>query len=155
MNLRRQTVPRSRPAYIPDANLRAKIAETLRIPPGETLTVADMLKLRRLTANDADIRDLTGLQLASNLTFLSLANNAISDTAPLAGLPRLTTLVLDDNRISDVVPLGKITPTHNVVSQEQLDIGRVVVGRFNPIETFKESLWTGSTRQPPDLHFYL
>ena len=101
-------VPRSRPAYIPDANLRAKIAETLRIPPGETLTVADMLKLRRLTANDADIRDLTGLQLASNLTFLSLANNAISDTAPLAGLPRLTTLVLDDNRISDVVPLARL-----------------------------------------------
>ena len=101
-------VPRSRPTYIPDANLRAKIAETLRIPPGETLTVADMLKLRRFTANDADIRDLTGLQLASNLTFLSLANNAISDTAPLAGLPRLTTLVLDDNRISDVVPLARL-----------------------------------------------
>ena len=101
-------VPRSKPVYVPDANLRAKIVETLRIPPGETLTVADMLKLRRLTANDTDIRDLTGLQLASNLTFLSLANNTISDTAPLAGLPRLTTLVLDNNRISDVVPLARL-----------------------------------------------
>ena len=102
-------VLRSKPVYVPDANLRVKIVETLRIPPGETLTVADMLKLRRLTANDANIRDLTGLQLASNLTFLSLANNAISDTAPLAGLPRLTTLVLDDNRISDVVPLARLS----------------------------------------------
>ncbi len=102
-------VLRSRPVYVPDANLRAKITETLRIPLGETLTVADMLKLRRLTANDADIRDLTGLQLASNLTFLSLANNAISDTIPLAGLRRLTTLVLDDNRISDVVPLTRLS----------------------------------------------
>ena len=102
-------VLRSRPVYVPDTNLRAKIVETLGIPPGETLTVADMLKLRRLTANDADIRDLTGLQLASNLTFLSLANNAISDTAPLAGLPRLMTLVLDDNRISDVVPLARLS----------------------------------------------
>ena len=99
-------VLRSKPVYVPDANLRAKIVETLRIPPGEPLTLADMLKLRRLTANDSDIHDLTGLQLASNLTFLSLANNAISDTTRLAGLTRLTTLVLDDNRISDVVPLA-------------------------------------------------
>ena len=102
-------VLRSKPVYVPDANLRAKIVETLGIPPGETLTVADMLKLRRLTANDADIRDVTGLQFASNLTFLSLANNAILDTAPLAGLPRLMTLVLDDNRISDVVPLARLS----------------------------------------------
>ena len=101
-------VLRSRPVYVPDANLRANIAETLRIPPGETFTVADMLKLRTLTANDADIRDLTGLQLASNLTFLSLANNAISDVGPLAGLPRLTALVLANNRISDVVPLARL-----------------------------------------------
>ena len=101
-------VLRSRPVYVPDANLRAKITETLRIPPGETLTVADMLKLRTLTANNAHIGNLTGLQLASNLTFLSLANNAISDITPLAGLPRLTTLVLDDNRISDVVPLARL-----------------------------------------------
>ena len=101
-------VLRNKPVYVPDANLRAKIVETLGIPPGETLTVADMLKLRRLTANDANIRDLTGLQLASNLTFLSLANNAISDTVSLAGLPRLTTLVLDDNIISDVVPLARL-----------------------------------------------
>ena len=99
---------RSRPVYVPDANLRAKIAEALGKLPSETLTLADMLKLRKFTANDADIRDLTGLQYASNLTSLSLANNAISDTAPLAGLPRLTTLVLDDNRISDVVPLARL-----------------------------------------------
>lgn len=101
-------VLRSTPVYVPDANLRAKIAETLRIPRGETLTVADMLKLRTLTANNAHIRNLTGLQLAANLTFLSLANNAISDVGPLAGLPRLTTLVIDDNRISDVVPLARL-----------------------------------------------
>ena len=99
---------RSRPVYVPDANLRAKIAEALGKLPSETLTLADMLKLRKFAANDADIRDLTGLQYASNLTSLSLANNAISDTAPLAGLPRLTTLVLDDNRISDVVPLARL-----------------------------------------------
>ena len=102
-------VLRSTPVYVPDANLRAKIAEALGKPPSETLTLADMLKLRKFTANDADIRDLTGLQYASNLTSLSLANNAISDTAPLARLPRLTTLVLANNRISDVVPLAGLT----------------------------------------------
>ena len=102
-------VLRSTPVYVPDANLRAKIAEALGKPPSETLTLADILKLRKFTANGADIRDLTGLQYASNLTSLSLANNAISDTAPLARLPRLTTLVLANNRISDVVPLAGLT----------------------------------------------
>ena len=99
----------SRPVYIPDANLRAKIVETLGFPPGETLTPPDMLKLRTLTANNADIRDLTGIQYASNLTSLSLDNNDISDAVPLAGLPGLTTLMLDNNRVSDVVPLAGLT----------------------------------------------
>ena len=101
-------IPRSTPVYVPDANLRVKITETLGIPSGEMLTPADMLKLRTLTANNAHIHDLTGLQYASNLTFLSLANNAISDVAPLAGLTQLTTLVLDNNRISDVAPLAEL-----------------------------------------------
>ena len=102
-------VPRSRPAYIPDANLRSKIVETLGHPSGETLTPVDLLKLRRFIANDADIHDLTGLQYASNLTSLSLANNAISDVTPLAGLSRLATLSLDDNVLSNVVPLAGLT----------------------------------------------
>ncbi|RKU16937.1 hypothetical protein C6500_17085 [Candidatus Poribacteria bacterium] len=98
-------LPHSTPVSVPDANLRARITETLRKPPDATLTAADMLKLRALIANDADIQDLTGLQHASNLTILSLNNNRISDVSPLVGLTQLTTLALRDNWISNVSPL--------------------------------------------------
>ena len=100
---------RSAPVPIPDANLRAKIAETLRKPLAGMITAEDMLKLRTLTANNAGILDLTGLQYASNLTFLSLNDNRISNVAPLAGLNRLTTLALRDNWISVVSPLAGLT----------------------------------------------
>ena len=100
---------RSAPVPIPDANLRMKIAETLGKPLGEALTVVDMLKLKTLTANNADILDLTGLQHAANLTTLSLNNNSISNVSLLAGLTRLTTLELRNNRISNVSPLAGLT----------------------------------------------
>ncbi|MCY3721022.1 MAG: leucine-rich repeat domain-containing protein [Candidatus Poribacteria bacterium] len=93
---------RRAPVPIPDPNLRAKITETLGKRLGAALTVADILKLRTLTANRAGIHGLTGLQHASNLTSLSLNNNGISNVAPLAGLVKLTTLNLRDNWISDV-----------------------------------------------------
>ena len=102
-------VLRSAPVTFVDANLRVKIAETLRKPPGATISIGDMLKLRTLTANDANIHNLTGLQHASNLTSLSLNNNGISNVAPLAGLTELTTLNLRDNWISDVSPLAGLT----------------------------------------------
>ena len=100
---------RNAPVMIPDANLRMKIMETLRKPLDETPMAADMLKLTTLTANNADIRDLTGLQHAVNLTRLSLVNNRISNVAPLAGLTQLTTLDLRNNWISVVQPLIGLT----------------------------------------------
>ena len=100
---------RSSPVMIPDANLRMKIMETLRKPLDETPMAADMLKLTTLTANNADIRDLTGLQHAVNLTRLSLVNNRISNVSPLAGLTRLTMLNLRDNWLSDLLPLIGLT----------------------------------------------
>ena len=111
-------VLRSTPVPLPDPNLRAKIAETLGKPLGATLTFAEMLKLRMLTANNAGILDLTGLQHASNLTSLSLNNNSISDVAPLTGLTRLTTLNLRDNWISNASPLTDLTHLHRLNLQD-------------------------------------
>ena len=99
----------SSPAAVPDTSLRTKIAETLGKPRGETLTVSDMYKLTSLTANDANIQNLTGLQHAINLTTLTLNNNNLSDIAPLAGLSRLTTLSLNNNHIQDLTPLAGLS----------------------------------------------
>ena len=97
------------PVAIPDTNLRTRITEALGKAQGYSITVADMLQLTELTANNANILDLTGLQQASNLTTLALDNNNISDISLLAGLPQLTWLSLNDNNISDVAPLTALT----------------------------------------------
>ena len=98
----------SSPVTVPDAALRARIATTLGKPPSGSLTVGDMLRLTALTANNANIRELTGLHHASNLTTLSLDNNSLSDVSSLAGLPKLKILSLDDNNLSNVSSLGEL-----------------------------------------------
>ncbi len=115
-------VLRSAPMPIPDTNLHEKIAETLRKPLGVMITVTDMLKLRTLTANNAGILDLTGLQYASNLTSLTLSDNSISDVSPLADLTQLTTLDLRGNWISDVSPLVGLTQLRGSNNQHGLSL---------------------------------
>ena len=92
----------SSPVTVPDPALRAKIAETLGKAPSGSIIVGDMLTLTALTANNANIRELTGLHYASNLTTLSLDNNDLSDVSSLGGLTQLTTLSLEDNNLFDV-----------------------------------------------------
>ena len=100
---------RSSPVMIPDANLRMKIMETLGRPLDEAPTASDMLKLTTLTANDANIYDLTGLQHAANLTTLSLNNNYITEGTPLAALTQLTKLSLNNNSLWYLEPLTGLT----------------------------------------------
>ena len=92
---------------IPDANLRAAIEAALGKVSGAPITAADMETLTHLTARDAGVSDLTGLEFATNLTELQLDyNRRISDVSPLAGLTSLTELSLRFNTITDVSSLG-------------------------------------------------
>ena len=68
---------------IPDPDLRAAIAEQLGKASGAIITTADMATLTHLHARNIDISDLTGLESATNLTYLSLNDNNISDISPL------------------------------------------------------------------------
>ena len=104
---------------ITDANLRAVIADSLGKTSGEAITFADMAKLTRLDAPNKGILDLTGLEYATNLTWLDLGlasvndewvnSNAISDISPLSGLTNLTVLLLSRNRVSEVSALSGLT----------------------------------------------
>ena len=94
---------------IPDPNLRAAIATQLSKPSGATITTADMANLTELTARNASIRDLTGLEAATNLTWLNLSFNSISDISPIAQLTNLTILYLSSNFISDILPVARLT----------------------------------------------
>ena len=94
------------PVSVPDANLRAKITETLGKPSNAQLKASDMSALTQLNASEANIQDLTGLEHAYNMRSLHLYNNSISDVSPLSGLTNLTYLQLNNNNISDISPLS-------------------------------------------------
>ena len=94
---------------IPDANLRAVIADSLGKASDAPITQAEMATLTRLYAPNKNIRDLTGLEFAINLTELNLSDNSIADVSPLSNLTSLEILELFANSISDVTPLRGLT----------------------------------------------
>ena len=134
---------------IPDANLRAAIAETLNKPPNVPLTQADMARLSRLNAHNRDISDLTGLELATNLSEIHANNNLIADLSPLAGLSRLDRIEFRENVIRDLSPLSglinlrRLYVNDNLISDlspvadlrllEELHIGDNVIDDFSAL----------------------
>ena len=104
---------------IPDANLRAVIANKLGKASGAPISRAEMATLTVLEAPNSNISDLTGLEFATGLTVLDLGHesvdrrwinsNEISDLSPLSGLNSLTQLNLNMNFISDVAALSGLT----------------------------------------------
>ena len=95
--------------YIFDPNLRTEIEKALGKTLGSPITVAEMATLTSLTARYDDIKDLTGLEHATNLTSLNLYWNDITDLSPLAGLTALTSLNLRYNDITDISSLSGLT----------------------------------------------
>ena len=95
--------------HIPDPNLRAAIAESLGKNANAPITVEEIEGLGRLDARNRGIRDLTGLQLATNLNRLPLSDNQISDLSPIAGLIGLQALWINNNPVSDLFPLKGLT----------------------------------------------
>ena len=104
---------------IVDANLRAVIAEALGKAPNAPITPDEMATLTILGAANKGIRNLAGLEFATNLTRLDLGvervdgrlvnSNDISNLSPLSGLTDLTRLWLEANSITDVSPLSDLT----------------------------------------------
>ena len=94
---------------IPDANLRAAIAEVLDKAPGDPITRAEMETLFALQAGFRDITDLRGIEFAINLKLLYLDFNTISDISAVAGLTNLTDLYLGSNTISDISAVANLT----------------------------------------------
>ena len=103
------TAPQVRVVNIPDANLRTKVESALGKTSGDPISPAEMATLTSLTAQDASISNLTGLETATNLTTLKLGDNAVSDTSALAGLTNLTELQLWDNSISNISAVAELT----------------------------------------------
>ena len=103
------TTPNTAAVNIPDANLRAKIETALGKTSGDPISAAEMATLTALSAQDASISDLTGLETATNLTELQLWDNNIADIAAVAGLTNLTKLYLWGNAITDLSHVAGLT----------------------------------------------
>ena len=101
-------IPIGNVAYIPDPNLLTAIANALGKPNASTITITEMETLTILIADDAGIRDLTGLEKATKLQRIELRRNAITELTPLAGLIRLNNIKLRGNNITDVSPLANL-----------------------------------------------
>ena len=123
---------------IPDANLRAAIAAALGKARGAPITVTEIKTLNSLDAsnftNGLGIRDLTGLESATNLIELDLPYNTISDLSPLSGLTNLTNLNLRYNTISDLSPLSGLTNLTNLDLTEVKGSQVQGADRYSPLD---------------------
>ena len=135
---------------VPDPNLRQAIREALSLPEDIPLTQQQMLRLKRLSAWNSEITDLTGLEHATFLIDLGLCENQIHDLRPLAGLVQLEGLSLCGNPISDISPLANltnlkgldlggyrkivdITPLANLIQLERLNLNRQSIYDITPL----------------------
>ena len=112
---------------IPDTNLRAAIAETLGKNTNAPITVEEMEGLSELDVRNKSIRDLAGLQFATNLSQLLLNDNQISDISPISGLTELRQLQIERNTISD------ISPVRNLKNLTFLNFRRNQIPNISPI----------------------
>ena len=120
---------------IPDPNLREAVRETLALPDEIPLTQQEMLRLTRLAASKRQIKDLTGLEHATNLTGLSLHQNSINNLKSLAELTHLKSLSLWGNPISDLSPLANLTELTG------LDLGACQISDIIPLANLTQLRW--------------
>ncbi|WP_133014004.1 leucine-rich repeat domain-containing protein [Clostridium cuniculi] len=94
---------------VPDINLRRSLNKALGYVDREReLTLSDMQSVVRFQANNYGIESLVGLEYATNLQYIMVRDNNISDLTPLSGL-KVNELFLEGNNISDISPLAGYT----------------------------------------------
>ena len=111
-------LPPAEDVSIPDRHLAAAVREEI----GNSITTHTLLSLLDLHIRNSGITDLTGLEHAHNLVYLSLGaefgernnNNSVSDFSPIENLRRLTSLDLSYISLTDVSPLSELTQLINL-----------------------------------------
>ena len=142
---------------VPDANLAALVRNALDLTANTPITRQAMQRLtfldaqsyriRQITGRGGQIKDITGLEHATQLTRLWLNNNQISDVRPLSGLTQLEALNIWNNQISDVRPLSGLTQL------EALYLSDNPISNFQPLAGLTQLRHLGiSVRRINDLH---
>ncbi|QIM16661.1 LPXTG cell wall anchor domain-containing protein [Leucobacter insecticola] len=88
-----------------DRKLQECVAFALHYDTSATVTEAELADVANLFCGYSGITDLDGLEYATSLQYLELADNEISDLGPIAGLTSLRTLDVTGNQIASLEPL--------------------------------------------------
>ena len=124
---------------IPTPTSALRFETTLGKASGTPITAAEMETLTFFRAIDANISVLTGLESATNLTYLFLWNNSISDLTPLSGLTNLQFLDLQGNSVSNLAPVMGLTNLiflgirNNAVSELSPLVANTELGEKNAV----------------------
>lgn len=85
------------PVTIPDSNLRAAINTALSRNALDTLNQGELAQLTSLSIAGQNVSNLTGLEYASNLSYLDASNNNITSWTPVDNLAQHPTTIRDGN----------------------------------------------------------
>ncbi|EKZ4847832.1 leucine-rich repeat domain-containing protein [Listeria monocytogenes] len=97
-------------SIFPDATLAEVIRDTLgKSSVDDIVTQAELDTITRVIAQSKGIVNLSGMENLTDLSYLDLGNNQISDISPLSNVTILSYLDLENNQISDISLLSNLT----------------------------------------------
>jgi Leucine-rich repeat (LRR) protein len=151
----------------PDANLEAAIRQAVNKPVGD-IHSSELAGLTDLWAGGRGIVNLSGLEYCTNLQWLNLNNNQISNLTPVAGLTTLTWLELSSNQISNLSPLAglaslqglglssnqisNLIPLAGLTNLYQLNLDNNQISNLSPLAGLTSLQWlTLSSNQISDV----
>ena len=85
------------PVVVADDKLRAAINAALSRNALDTLNQGELAQLTSLNISSQGVASLTGLEYATNLTYLDASNNNITSWTPVASLPQNPTTIRSGN----------------------------------------------------------
>lgn len=124
---------------VPDANFRMAINDALGQGSDYLPTIADLSSLTGFfDADNRGIQSLEGAQYLSNLSFLFIGHNQISDLWPISGLTGLSHLWLWGNNITDISPLAGLTNLSQLALHEGNQISSIspLAGMTNLVDLY-------------------
>lgn len=120
-----------------DEQLEQAIKQLLQKNENATVMQKDMESLTVVDLSDRGIKNLQGLQYASNITHLDLSNNEIDDIGPLKTMTKIRGLDISRNQIdsiealSSMVDMGRLKMNRNKITS--ID----VIKQFPRLHTFE------------------
>lgn len=85
---------------IPDPAFKSYLNGLLGQPSTSDITEAQMDTITAITINGGSLSDITGIDYAHNLTYVSISNTQVTDFSLLASLPKLTNISLAGSNIT-------------------------------------------------------